>query len=386
MPDFTCKYLHQCKSFETQNQRLSLSCGIANITTTESRHLIMNRAEPVKPIDGQMPTMADVARHAGVSSMSVSRALKNSELVSEATRERIFKAIDELGYVLDLSAGSLSSKRTGFLAAIVPSINNSNFSDTARGITDELEGTGLQLLLAYNEYSTEREEKLIEAMLRRRPEGIILTGGIHTDRARRMLENAAIPVVETWDIPAKPIDQVVGFSNADAMSLLVKTLAAKGYQRFAYIGGTTERDTRGNQRRAGFQSAIAALGLPEGRVVSFGVPPISMEQGAQAMASVLEQWPDTQVTICVSDLSAFGALMECHRRGLKVPQDIAIAGFGNYEIAACAHPRLTSVDIECYDIGKMAAKKLISTIQDPENPNRKDILLTNIRVVEREST
>jgi len=334
----------------------------------------------------EMPTMADVARHAGVSSMSVSRALKDGSLVSEATRERIFKAIDELGYVLDLSAGSLSSKRTGFVAAIIPSINNSNFSDTARGITDQLEHTGLQLLLAYNEYSVEREEKLIEAMLRRRPEGIILTGGIHTDKARRMLEHSGIPVVETWDIPQSPIDQVVGFSNEEAMALLVKALAAKGYRKFAYVGGTTERDTRGNQRRAGFQAAISALKLPEGRVVSFGVPPISMEQGAQAMGMVLEKWPDTEVVICVSDLSAFGALMECHRRGLSVPGDIAIAGFGNYEVAACCHPRITTVDIECYEIGRQAALSLIRTIQDPANPARHEQVLTNIRVIEREST
>jgi LacI family transcriptional regulator, gluconate utilization system Gnt-I transcriptional repressor len=345
----------------------------------------MSRQE-IKLQDGQMPTMADVARHAGVSSMSVSRALKDGSLVSEATRERIFKAIDELGYVIDLSAGSLSSKRTGFVAAIIPSINNSNFSDTARGITDQLEQTGLQLLLAYNEYSVEREEKLIEAMLRRRPEGIILTGGIHTDRARRMLENSGIPVVETWDLPQSPIDQVVGFSNEQAMSMLVKALAAKGYRKFAYVGGTTERDTRGNQRRAGFQAAIAEQKLPQGRVVSFGVPPISMEQGAQAMGVVLEQWPDTEVVVCVSDLSAFGALMECHRRGLSVPGDIAIAGFGNYEVAACCHPRITTVDIECYEIGRQAALSLIRTIQEPANPARREQVLTNIRVIEREST
>jgi LacI family transcriptional regulator, gluconate utilization system Gnt-I transcriptional repressor len=346
----------------------------------------MEKQDPPKFNDAQMPTMADVARHAGVSSMSVSRALKDGNLVSEATRLRIFAAIDELGYVLDLSAGSLSSKRTGFVAAIIPSINNSNFSDTARGITDALEKTGLQLLLAYNDYSIEREERLIEAMLRRRPEGIILTGGQHTDRARRMLENAGIPIVETWDLPAKPIDQVVGFSNAEAMNMLVKSLANKGYQRFAYIGGTTERDTRGNQRRSGFLAAIEELGLPEGRLVSFGVPPISMEQGAQALGNVLDQWPDTQVVVCVSDLSAFGALMECNRRGLSVPKDIAIAGFGNYEIAAWSHPRITSVDIECYEIGKLAAQKLFQTIQNPNVEGRHELVLTKIRVVEREST
>jgi LacI family transcriptional regulator, gluconate utilization system Gnt-I transcriptional repressor len=345
----------------------------------------MNTPVPPRLPDGQMPTMADVARHAGVSSMSVSRALRDSSRVSPATRERIFKAIDELGYVLDLSAGSLSSKRTGFVAAIIPSINNSNFSDTARGITDGLEGTGLQLLLAYNDYSIEREESLIGAMLRRRPEGIILTGGTHTSRARRMLENAAVPVVETWDLPADPIDQVVGFSNAGAMAELVKALAAKGYRRFGYIGGTTERDTRGNQRREGFRLALNTLGLPSDRVISFGVPPISMEQGGQAIVSLLDQWPDTEVAICVSDLSAFGALMECHRRGLRVPDDIAIAGFGNYEIASCCHPRITSVDIECHQIGLLAARKIIRSIQNPDAGERKTPVVTKIRVLERES-
>ena len=104
------------------------------------------------------------------------------------------------------------------------------------------------------------------------------------------------------------------------------------------------------------------------------------------MGSVLSQWPDTEVAICVSDLSAFGALMECQRRGLKVPKDIAIAGFGNYEIAACCHPRITSVDIECYEIGRLAARKLFATIQNPDHAGRRELVLTNIRVVEREST
>jgi len=335
--------------------------------------------------NSRAPTMADVAQRAGVSAMTVSRALKDGGVVSKDTRERILQATEELGYVLDQSAGSLSSKRTGFIAAIVPSINNSNFSDTARGIADALDGTGLQLLLGYTDYSMQREESLVESMLRRRPEGIILTGGHHTPRTRKLLLAAGIPVIETWDVPAKPIDQVVGFSNEGAMSTLVLKLAEKGYKRFGYVGGTTDRDTRGSQRRVGFQRALRQLGLPDNRLISFGVPPISIEQGGQAVVSMLETWPDTEVVICVSDLSAFGALMECRRRGLEVPGDIAIAGFGNFEVGEWSHPRITTVDVECYEIGRRAALRIRASILGGADAPDSAIELTRIRVVERES-
>jgi LacI family transcriptional regulator, gluconate utilization system Gnt-I transcriptional repressor len=339
-----------------------------------------------KPSDYQAPTMADVARRAGVSTMTVSRALRKDGRVSEETRRRIVAAVNELGYVLDQSAGSLSSGKTGFVAALIPSINNSNFADTARGITDELEKAGLQLLLGYTEYTMEKEEQLVEAMLRRRPEGIILTGGNHTQRARQLLENAAIPVIETWELPPNPIDQVVGFSNEEAMALLVRTLAAKGYRKFGYIGGTTSRDTRGSQRRAGFVRAIEELGLPQGRLVSFGVPPISIEQGGQAVVSMLERWPDTEIVLCVSDLSAFGALMECLRRGMRVPEDVAIAGFGDFEIAAYCHPRITTVNVDCYGIGRLAASRLVRIIKGEEQDSGQEMILTSYKVIEREST
>ncbi len=332
----------------------------------------------------QNPTMADVAEQAGVSTMTVSRALKKDGRVSQKTRDRILEAVNRLGYVLDQSAGALSSGRTGFVAALVPSINNSNFSDTARGITDGLEGSGLQLLLGYTDYATDKEEMLIESMLRRRPEGIILTGGSHSDRARHLLETSAIPVVETWELPDHPIDHVVGFSNSQVMGQLVRELAAKGYRKFGYIGGTTARDTRGSLRRAGFLKAVEELGLPPGRVISFGVPPISIEQGAHAIVNMLERWPDTEVVLCVSDLSAFGALMECQRRGLKVPGDIAIAGFGDYEISAFCHPRITTVNVDCYGIGRFAAEKLLQAIRG-ETTSDNEITLTNYRVVMRES-
>lgn len=331
------------------------------------------------------PTMADVAQLAGVSTMTVSRALKKDSHVSKETRRRILAAVDQLGYVLDQSAGSLSSRKTGFVAALVPSLNNSNFSETARGITEALEGSGLQLLLGYTDYSEDKEEQLIQSMLQRRPEGIILTGGAHTPSARRMLVNSGIPVIETWEIPEDPIDSVVGFSNSAVMSDMVKALAAKGYRKLGYIGGTTTRDTRGNMRRSGFLNAIKELDLDPGRLISFGVPPISIQQGAQAIVSMLERWPDTEAVICVSDLSAFGAIMECQRRGINVPDDIAIAGFGDYEISAFCHPRISTVNVGCRDIGRFAAEKLLRELAG-EKTGGDELILTPYKVLMREST
>lgn len=333
------------------------------------------------------PTMADVAARAGVSTMTVSRALKDGASIAAETRDKIKKAVEELGYVLDQSAGSLSSKRTGFVAALIPSINNSNFADTARGITDAFAETGLQLLLGYTGYSMEKEEQLIETMLRRRPEGIIVTGGKHTPRGRKLLEQSGIPVVETWDLPKTPVQHVVGFSNAGATRKLVKYLYGKGYRRIAFIGGSTNRDTRGADRRAGYEAAIAELGIGPGRVISFGTPPISMQQGGEAVVQLIEQWPEVEAAICVSDLSAFGAVMECQRRKWPVPKRIAIAGFGDFEVASCCFPSITTVGVHCYDIGNKAGSLLKRAIEgaraEKELPT--ETIITDYQVIPRES-
>lgn len=330
--------------------------------------------------------MADIAKHAQVSAMTVSRALKNDGRVSEDTRARIAEVAEELGYLTNDTARSLASRKTGFIGAVIPSINNSNFSDTARGITDTLTQAGLQLLLGYTDYSIEREEALVRSMLRRRPEGIILTGGEHSKTTRKLLIAAGVPVVETWDLAADPIDCVVGFSNSDALGLLVKTMAARGYRRFAYLGGEKE-DTRGRQRREGFLTALGELGLSSHRLSAHGAPPVSLPHGAHAFAAMMEAWPDTEIAICVSDLPAFGALHEAHRRGLRIPDDIAIAGFGDFEIGMWSYPTLTTVSVDCYNIGKLAAESLLKAIRKPnEDKAGYRRIVTPYSVIERDST
>ncbi len=330
------------------------------------------------------PIMADVARLAGVSPMTVSRAFRRDASVSDATRQTILRAAEELGYVFDSTASNLRSQRTDFVAVTIPSINNANFAETVGGLTEGLKERGLQILLGYTDYDLAEEERLIEQLLRRRPEAIVVTGGQHTDRARRLLENAGIPVIETWDLPARPLGHVVGFSNAEAVRGMVGHFTARGLTRIAFLGGDSERDSRGFDRRAGFVQAMRDQGLDPSRLVAAGEPPISMREGAAAMARLLAEWPDTQAVICVSDLPAFGALTECQRRGVAVPGEIWIAGFGDYEIGEIAVPPLTTIDPFPRRIGQRAAELILDVLDGRQTGPARIAIAPELRL--RQST
>ncbi|WP_081071158.1 LacI family DNA-binding transcriptional regulator [Burkholderia territorii] len=332
------------------------------------------------------PRMSDVARLAGVSKMTVSRVLAGHSVAAD-TRERVCRAIDQLGYVADAAAGALSSGRSEFVAVLVPSLSSSNFSDTVRGLTDALEPHGLQLLLGDTDYDLAREERLVRSMLRHQPRCIALTGAQHTDATRKLLERSAIPVVEMWDLPTRPIDTAVGFSNVRAARAMVRHLADRGYRRIGFLGGASELDRRGLDRLKGYQAEINALGLGEPRIVRLGESPITMSHGEPAMAALLDKWPDTDAVMCVSDMSAFGAIMACHRRGLSVPADIAVAGFGNFEVATCCHPTITTVSVDAYGIGLHTGEALLAALQarDGGEPIESRRIRIDYTIVARES-
>ena len=315
--------------------------------------------------------MKDVAQAAGVSVMTVSRAFKSDASVSQATRDRIRAIADDLGYVFDATAATFRSQKTSFVAVTIPSINNANFADTVDALSDRLAEAGMQVLLAYSGYDMAKEEQLIEQLLRRRPEAIVVTGGSHSERARKLLINSGIPVIETWDLPQHPIGHVVGFSNAATMHGMVDHLVGKGLTRIAFIGGDTDGDTRGADRRRGYIAAMQRHGLATDRLIGAGKPPISMREGATAMGRLLDTLPDTQAAIFVSDLSAFGALSECQRRGVRVPGDIAIAGFGAYEIAGVCYPTITTIDPQSRLIGTKAAEVILACLDKSGDETRR---------------
>lgn len=336
--------------------------------------------------DGIVVTMRDVARAAGVSRMTVSRALRKDSPVSPQTREKILRVAREMNYVPDQMAGSLTTKRSGFVAVLVPSLNNLHFAETVQALTEELERVGLQILLGHTDYSIEREEKLVEDMLKRRPEAIILSYDGHSERTKRLLIDAHVPVVELWERPEDPIGHTVGFSNQQAAREMVEALIQQGYRKIAFLSEADDDWTRGAERRRGYISAMKQAGLSPHRILRFGSPPLSIEDGANALPQILKEFPDTDCIFCVSDVPAFGVLSALLALGKRVPEDIGVAGFGDFEVSRFSTPTISTVAVDSHGIGRLAGQ-LIARIQaDKSNNEDCDRIAVDVRPVLRLST
>jgi len=336
---------------------------------------------------GKRPTIRDVSQLAGVSRMTVSRVITDPSLVLPATRDKVNKAIADLGYVPDKAAGSLSSRKTGFIALMLPTLTNANFAAVAHGLTEVLREAGFQLLIAYTEYDTAEEERQLRNLLTRRPEAIVLTGASHSREASKMLLAADIPVIEIADLPTHPIEHVIGFSNYQVGRKAARHLIDKGYTRIGALGGSSHGavvDHRGEERIRGFEDELSAAGLPTDAVVRFGKAPLSYDHGVGAVGELLARAPDTQAVFAVSDLSAVGVIMECQRRAIAVPGQLGVMGFGDFEIGRVINPPLTTIHVDFTLLGQRAGHALVDMLAsgEPVNSIREDVGLS---IIERAS-
>src|ERR1700759_2633413 len=206
------------------------------------------------------PTLSAVAELAGVSAITVSRVVRLPDMVAPQTRARVEAAMRELGYVPNQLAGALAGARTKSVGVLVPTIANSIFADTVQGLSDELEPLGYAVILAQSRYDATREDRMLSALLSRRPEAIIMVGSPATEDGARLLRRAAIPIVETWGLPPEPLDAVAGFDNFAAGVAVAKHLVGQGRKNLAFIGGDDPRATR---RWNGFSETLRAAGVAE---------------------------------------------------------------------------------------------------------------------------
>lgn len=321
-------------------------------------------------------TLHDVAREAGVSLITASRALSNPRVVSEATIERVREAVRRTGYIPNLLAGGLKSRRSMTVAGLVPVISVPQFLPAVQALTETLDEAGYQLILGQSGYDHAREDKLVDTIVGRRPDGVVVTGLLQSARAREQLHRLGIPVVETWDLSDRPVDMVVGFSHLKVGSAVAGYFLGKGWQRLAIASGD---DQRAAQRREGFLATV-------GREVPTALVPApsNLALGRRALAELLEQDPHIEAVYCSSDGLAQGVMVEAMHRGLRIPQDLAICGFGDADFAAHLHPSLTTVHVDGAGIGRLAAQLIIDRCNG--KAIAQPIVDVGFRIVEREST
>jgi LacI family gluconate utilization system Gnt-I transcriptional repressor len=326
-------------------------------------------------------TLVDVARVAGVAPMTVSRALHRPELVRSETQKKVLDAVRVTGYVPNMLAGGLASNKSRLVALLLPTIANSIFSDTVQALMDSLTAARYQTLLGLTGYSAEREEELVEAILGRRPDGVVLAGTSHTDATIERLTKARIPVVETWDLTDTPIDMVIGFSHEQVGVDLAQHLLGKGYRRFAVL---SVDDPRGLRRARSFIGELTRHGIA-------GVPfemlpaPATLQVGRQGLSKILET-DRPKIIVCSSDTLAQGVLAEAASRGMKVPQDLAVMGFGDLNTAAHVYPALSTVRVDGAFMGKRVAQALLERFTSGEESKLYPVRIdTGFTIIDRDS-
>ena len=328
---------------------------------------------------GQSVTLIDVARVAGVAPMTVSRALNRPELVRSETQRKVLEAVRKTGYVPNMLAGGLASSKSRLVAILLPTIANSIFSDTVQALMDGLSSSNYQTLLGLTAYSPEREEALVEALLGRRPDGIVLAGTSHSKATVERLTKARVPVVEIWDLTDKPIDMMIGFSHEEVGRQVAKHLLAKGYRKFGIV---SVDDPRGLRRCESLKRELAKQRVAK---PSFEVlpAPATLQAGREGLSRLLAT-DAPEIVVCSSDTLAQGVLAEAASRRMKVPRDIAVMGFGDLSTAAQVYPALSTVRIDGATIGRKAAEALLQRF-DGDAPPAEVRIDTGFTIIDRQS-
>lgn len=301
--------------------------------------------------------------------MTVSRALREPHRLHPTTLKRILARISQLGYLPNESARSLASRRSRIVAAIVPTLSYSVYAGTLQGLSDGLRQAGFELMLGDSAYSARNERSLVQAFIARGVDAMVLTGVEHERKTRELLTAHALPVAEIWDLGRRPLGLSIGFSNKAAGLAAGALLASLGRRHWAFMGSLPGREHRSRKRMEGFRKAAQDAGLrrPLDALVANAM---LIEQARTAAADLLQGCSRIDAVFCANDLLACGLLQVARQAGRKVPDDLAIVGFGDFDIAAIVQPSLTTVRIPGYRMGLVAAESLMAQVAGGERARR----------------
>lgn len=306
--------------------------------------------------------IADIAAAAGVSAMTVSRAMRGIEGVSQSKRDEILRLAKRLGYRPNRNAVALAVANSNLIGISLPILYNDVFAEILDGMRGTFDKAGFETVIDISDYSLEREAAWIERMIDWRPAGVVLTGVSHAPQVRARLLSANIPTLEIWDCIPDPIDLCVGIDHVAAGLILGEHLVRSGYRRPAFVGVQEGRDPRADKRIQGLEQAFCDTGVAR-LIVERVDRPASFEAGKLGTLEILGGAHPLPDVICyLNDHMAFGGLATCEKRGIAVPQEMGIAGFNGLGINVVLPRPLTTIVTPRLLIGRQGAQSLMARI------------------------
>ncbi|MFC0392846.1 LacI family DNA-binding transcriptional regulator [Paenibacillus mendelii] len=313
-------------------------------------------------------TIKKVAAEADVSTATVSRVINDSGYVSPEVRERVFHAIAKLNYQPSAIARSLKQDKTFMIGIIVPDISNPYFMGISRGIEDIVGQDGFQLMFCSSDENSDKESRLLQLLYEKRVDAIVLATSGGNGETIHKLANSGQPIVlidrkleGQWD--ARPLD-LVAEDNAQGAYLLTKQLLEDGHTRIGVVNGPARAST-GRERYDGVRKAMKEHGLDRDPLLYNG--DFSTEGGIRAVGQFLKEKSPPSAIISLNNKMSLGVLLELVNRGLRIPDDVAVASFGEVEAGnLLKHPGLYYIDQNPYDMGKKAGEILLKRIRKEE--------------------
>ncbi|WP_185021878.1 LacI family DNA-binding transcriptional regulator [Pseudomonas poae] len=328
------------------------------------------------------PTLNEVARLAGVSPITASRALRGISTVATELVEKVQHAASELNYVVNPAARALASAQSHSVVVLVPSLSNLLFIETLEAIHQVLRPKGFEVLIGNSHYSRDEEENLLRNYMAYQPRGLLLTGFDRTESARRMVEASNVPCVYMMDLDPNAGVNCVGFSQLAAGETAAVHLLSRGRKRLAYIGA--QLDQRTLLRGEGFRRALQQAGMYDPALELLTPRPSSVGLGGELFLQMLASHPDVDAIFFGNDDLAQGALLEALRHNIKVPERVAVLGFNDLPASSFMVPRLSSISTPREAIGRRAAEHLLSIMAG--NKIAKPVVDMGFELQVREST
>lgn len=331
-----------------------------------------------------MATIHDVAKKAGVAPITVSRVINNTGYVSEHMRAKVNKAIDELGYVPNVLARSLKSKRTNTLALVFTDITNPFFNFLARGVEDSASNAGFNVIVCNTDESQEQEDQYIQLMLQKQVDGILLVPAESDSRSINLIHEQKTPlVILDRRVPSDTVDIVRCDSEGGAYQM-TEYLIDLGHERISLLSGPQKVSTA-QDRVLGYKRAMQAHGLQ--RFINFQFGKFTTKSGAEQLKSVFSKIEQPTAIFAANNLIAIGALLALREMDIRVPEDVAVVCFDSIPENLTAIPFLTAINQPSYEIGQKATELLISRIlHDQHAPQAYQEIVLPIEMVIRESS